>query len=272
MPTNDPRPSPSADVIRRFEFATVRRGYDPDQVRDYLDTVAARIESLEGDLNAAETALETAKQQAAAAVSEPAADQPDPYEAFAKRFAGLLGTADREAERLVDEAKAESTRILDEARMDADRVRVDAQDRAEEARAEGRRALEEARAEAERALSSLAGRAPASGGSAPIHAGAADLGRSGSRGRDRGGSDRPAVARRRGRGGDTGGGGGGGRDKPRRIDPDVAEDAATPALEAEEPFPDPGYEDLWVASEGDAGDLPDLGSIEFDFDEDHAPD
>ena len=27
---------PSADQIRRREFATIRRGYDPEQVRDYL--------------------------------------------------------------------------------------------------------------------------------------------------------------------------------------------------------------------------------------------
>jgi DivIVA domain-containing protein len=271
MPTNDPRSSPSADVIRRFEFATVRRGYDPDQVRGYLDTVAARIESLEGDLNAAETALESAKQQAAAAVSEPAADQPDPYEAFAKRFAGLLGTADREAERLVDEAKAESTRILDEARMDADRVRVDAQDRAEEARAEGRRALEEARAEAERALSSLAGRrqhlvdqlqsmqarliSAAQDLEVVIEEDPIDL-------------PSPVVEGEA----ETQVEAEAGAATTETDHPDVAEEAATPALEAEEPFPDPGYEDLWVASEGDAGDLPDLGSIEFDFDEDHAPD
>jgi DivIVA domain-containing protein len=255
MPMNDPRTSPTADVIRRFEFATVRRGYDPDQVRDYLETIATRVEALEGDLKAAEAALDTAKRQAAAS-GEAAAQQPDPYDAFAKRFAGLLGTADREAERLVEEAKAESTRILDEARMDADRIRVDAQDRAEEARTEGRRALEEARAEADRALSSLAARRQQlvdqlQAMQARLISAAEDL---------------EVVI----------------EDDPVDLPAPVAEaeaEAATPDADVPEgPAPgpeeaaEPGYEDLWVASDGDATDLPDLASIEFDFDEDHAPD
>ena len=32
---------PSAEQIHRREFATVRRGYDPDQVREYLQGVAS---------------------------------------------------------------------------------------------------------------------------------------------------------------------------------------------------------------------------------------
>ena len=34
------------ELIRRREFATVRRGYDPDQVREYL---ASRPETAEGE-------------------------------------------------------------------------------------------------------------------------------------------------------------------------------------------------------------------------------
>ena len=40
---------PSAAQIRRREFASVRRGYDPDQVRDYLFQVAEQVETLEQD-------------------------------------------------------------------------------------------------------------------------------------------------------------------------------------------------------------------------------
>ena len=32
----------SADQIRRREFVTIRRGYDPDQVREFLQRVAVR--------------------------------------------------------------------------------------------------------------------------------------------------------------------------------------------------------------------------------------
>ena len=41
---------PSAEQIRRRKFATVKRGYDPDQVHEYLNQVAIQVETLETDL------------------------------------------------------------------------------------------------------------------------------------------------------------------------------------------------------------------------------
>ncbi len=157
MPELDIAVMPSAEQIRRREFATVRRGYDPDQVRDYLYAVAEQLQALERDLQAAES---SALQRTPAPSQTNAQPQlsADPYEAFAKKVAGLLGTADKEAERLVEEAKRDSARIIEEARTEADRIRTDAQASAEEARGESERMLEAARAEAERALSGLAGR------------------------------------------------------------------------------------------------------------------
>ncbi len=35
----------SADQIRRREFVTTRRGYDPEQVRAYLEQVAEQVEA-----------------------------------------------------------------------------------------------------------------------------------------------------------------------------------------------------------------------------------
>ena len=49
---------PSAAQIRRREFASVRRGYDPDQVRDYLSQVAEQVEMLEQEVR--ETKLQPA--------------------------------------------------------------------------------------------------------------------------------------------------------------------------------------------------------------------
>ena len=49
---------PSAAQIRRREFASVRRGYDPDQVRDYLAQVAEQVEMLEQEVR--ETKLQPA--------------------------------------------------------------------------------------------------------------------------------------------------------------------------------------------------------------------
>jgi DivIVA domain-containing protein len=145
---------PSAEQIRRREFATIRRGYDPDQVRDYLGQVASQVETLEHELREARLAVDTSP----AIAPEPPTPEIDPYERFAQRMAGLLATADREAERLVDEANAESGRMIGEARTEADRIRVDAQARAEEARQEGSEYLQQAQDEADRVLSTLSSR------------------------------------------------------------------------------------------------------------------
>ena len=44
---------PSAEQIRRREFATVRRGYDPQQVRAYLTSIANQVGTLERELKRA---------------------------------------------------------------------------------------------------------------------------------------------------------------------------------------------------------------------------
>jgi DivIVA domain-containing protein len=151
-------PPPSAEQIRRREFATVRRGYDPEQVRTYLSSVADQIEALERELNQVRLELSSAASRgeldpATASPAAPPAE--DPYEALSKRFAGLIETADQEAEKMLENAKAEAKRALDQARSEADRIRVDAQAHAEEGRQEVADLLERATTEADRALSAL---------------------------------------------------------------------------------------------------------------------
>jgi cell division initiation protein len=148
---------PSAAQIRRREFASVRRGYDPDQVRDYLSQVAEQVEMLEQEVR--ETKLQPAGPAPAAATGRTeAVSAGDPYERLAKRLATLLATADQEAERILEEARADAARMVDEARSDADRIRVDAQARAEEARQQGNELLERAKQEADRVLLGLSER------------------------------------------------------------------------------------------------------------------
>ena len=126
---------PSAEQIRRREFATVRRGYDPDQVREYLQGVAGQVETLERELRgprketkaqgsatpggppappvAAGQVMTPATPVAttpAPTMPSPAAPAQDPYEVIAKRFAGVLATADKEATAALAEAKAEADR------------------------------------------------------------------------------------------------------------------------------------------------------------------
>jgi DivIVA domain-containing protein len=139
------------EQIRRREFVTTRRGYDVEQVRDYLDQLARQVEQLE-------SLLRSAKLQADAAERARTGPRKDPYDQLSERFAEVLRTTDREADRIRREAKDEADRILREARADADRIRLDAQSRAEQAREEAERALREARTQADRTIAGLATR------------------------------------------------------------------------------------------------------------------
>lgn len=155
---------PSAEQIRRREFASVRRGYDPQQVRDYLTQVATQVEVLEHDLREGggdPLPEQPTGIQALVEISsdeEPNAASDDPYERVAHRFAVVFETADTEAEEIVGRARDEATRLLTDARSEADSVRLDAQARAEEARQEGREALERARREADETMGDLQSR------------------------------------------------------------------------------------------------------------------
>jgi DivIVA domain-containing protein len=148
---------PSAEQIRRREFASVRRGYDPDQVRDYLTGVATQMETLERELREARLTAETSEAAPAAATKTPAPTT-DPYEELGKRIAGLVATADQEALRLVDEAKTESSRIMQEASTEADRIRTDAQSNAEEMRQQAADTLAAAQAKADAILAGMSER------------------------------------------------------------------------------------------------------------------
>jgi DivIVA domain-containing protein len=148
---------PSAEQIRRREFASVRRGYDPDQVRDFLFQVAEQVKALEGEL--AEAKLKAESEAAAPeAATEAQPEREDPYERVAQRFKEVISSADQEAERIVAEAGEQAEDMLGSARADADRIKVDAQAHAEEARQRGSEFLTKAKAESERVLNGLAAR------------------------------------------------------------------------------------------------------------------
>ena len=282
---------PSAEQIRRREFATLRRGYDPDQVRDYLEAVAVQVETLEKDLKEARRQVEA--KAAEPAVATPIAPAGDPYDRISKRFAGLLATADREASRIVDEAKTEADRVVIEAKTQADRIRTDAQSRAEQDRQEGHEVMESARDEADRILAGLGARRDLLVGQlqemqSRLLSVAKDL--------------EVVVESPPARGDDAGA-------MTARADPmdadadevdasiehmteaiETADEAAASGSTADDALVDPRYEDLWVSGEesaptvrevdldqlftgGEEGDdasvdIPDLASIELDFDED----
>jgi DivIVA domain-containing protein len=244
MPTSDlDMPLlPSAEQIRRREFATVRRGYDPQQVRMYLASIAEQVETLERDLSQLRLEVGSAMARPEPRPAQPAESGDDPYEALAKRFAGLIEIADQEAARTIDDARHEAATMLDDARGEADRIRVDAQARAEEARQQGADLLERARIESDRALAGLAERregllAQLREMRETLLTAADDL--AGPLGDDASPGEAPAA-------GSTG--------------PAEAVTGVTGGVPAEAPD-----EDLWMSS--GSVELPDLASLDLDFDE-----
>jgi DivIVA domain-containing protein len=275
---------PSAEQIRRRQFATVRgRGYDPDQVHEYLGQIATQVEALENELR--EERLRTPGAgdappvPAAPSAAEPA-NAEDAYAQLSARLASVLRAADEQAQQLVADAQAEAKKIMEEAQAEADAIRVDAQATAEDARAKSAAELERARVEADRVLGGLEQRREAmlsqmhemqsrllavaqnldvpdvepAGAHAPQasptpptpaepHAASPP-------------TEEPPA------------------DEPATPEP-MGEATPTPvgaAAATDEDMVDPRYEDLWASTETTSVDIPDLSSLDIDFDDDDTGD
>jgi DivIVA domain-containing protein len=135
----DPPLAESDKKKRNQRFASVRRGYDPTQVDDFLMTIASRIEALETEMHQEPISAEATPQgtDPAEVLPRPAAENGS--EGYTQRIARLGAVGEREIERMLAEAKAEAPTIVAEARSEADRIMKDAQ-------SEARRSVEEARA------------------------------------------------------------------------------------------------------------------------------
>jgi DivIVA domain-containing protein len=270
---------PSADQIRRRQFATVRRGYDPDQVTEYLSQIATQVEALENELREermqASGRTEAPPTPAAppVPVAQPLTEE-DAYAQLSARFANVLRTADEQAQQLVSDARAEAKKIMEEAQAEADAVRVDAQATAEDARTKSAAELERAREEADRVLGGLEQRREAMliqmhDMQSKLFAVAQNL-------------DVPDI--------DDGGGAHAAADlasqaapSPPKPAPPMTEAVGTQEPDATEAEPapapvgdaaaadgdavDPRYEDLWASTETSSVDIPDLSALDIDFDD-----
>jgi len=141
----------SAEQIRRREFVTIRRGYDPDQVRAYLGQLADQIELMRVLLRDAQAEAQTVRQTTAR-------PRQDPYQQLGERVASVIREADHVAETITSEAHRDADQVTREARADADRIRTDAQAKAEEARSRAEHAVRTAREEADRTIAGLSTR------------------------------------------------------------------------------------------------------------------
>jgi DivIVA domain-containing protein len=145
------------DHIRRREFVAIRRGYDPAQVREFLERVADQVQEMQDLIRDARLEADAATRAATPRV--------DPYATLAERIAGVIKAADDEAERSRRAAAGEAERTLAEARADAERIRADAERiradaeaAAAETRATAEAELRDAREQAHRAIASLSTR------------------------------------------------------------------------------------------------------------------
>ncbi len=166
------RPDPaSPEQVADASFSTGRRGFDQNEVRDFLRMVSAEL----GRLRERELFLERELQ------SVRAAPDVDPSRLDDEALTQLLGEetvrvlnaaresaheirekAERSAARILMEASEESARMREEAEVEASRRRTDAANDAEAelsmAKQQGREMVNEARAYRERVLSELARR------------------------------------------------------------------------------------------------------------------
>ena len=141
----------SSQQIRRREFVTTRRGYDPDQVRRYLEELADQVDVMASMIREARLEADTASRAGA----QP---HPDPYEQLAARVTSVIREADETAERLRTEGRGEAERILSDARSDAERIRTEAEAAAEQARVDAERTLHHAKEQADNTISGLSAR------------------------------------------------------------------------------------------------------------------
>lgn len=163
------RPDPSSPAaVASASFATARRGFDADEVRDFLRMVAAELSRLQERERYLERELQTAHRRPAAGdvdldeatVTELLGEETARVLSTAREAAGQIRVrAEEGAARLLREAQDESARVREEAELEIARRRHDAGQAAEAevdlAKQQGREMVDEARAYRERVVNDL---------------------------------------------------------------------------------------------------------------------
>lgn len=166
------RPDPSSPAaVASASFATARRGFDADEVRDFLRMVSAELSRLLERERFLERELQAAQRRPALSAGE--LDEQTVTELLGEETARVLTTA-REAAgqiraraeegsaRLLRDAQDEAARLREEVELDVVRKRQDAEREAaaevEQAKQQGRDLVNEARAYRERVLADMAKR------------------------------------------------------------------------------------------------------------------
>jgi DivIVA domain-containing protein len=136
--------------IAQHSFALVRRGFDTDEVRSYLQSVARNLESLEAREEELRTALTEAEERAA----HPVVDEATLTASLGQHSAQILRHAHEEAARIVAQAQEGAATLLRETQSQVDelqeRTEASAAERIVEVELLVANAEQEARVESER--------------------------------------------------------------------------------------------------------------------------
>jgi DivIVA domain-containing protein len=118
----------SAASVTRSNFSTVRRGFDPGEVRAYLDGLAREMQLLEARIQDLQHQLAEAQRRA----ENPVIDESTLASALGAQSAAILRSAHEEAGRVTADAQERSTASFTQAQERATAYLVEAQERAVE--------------------------------------------------------------------------------------------------------------------------------------------
>ncbi len=147
----------SARVLREVEFSGSLRGYNTDEVDEFLEKVALAVDGLQAELRAA---LERAERQPIEVQTAPSGGDDDTLRrtlVLAQRTADLaIKEAQEEADQLIQRARAEAETTLGEAKRSAERLTSEAERRLREEVARLTGARDDLRREVDTLMSLLA--------------------------------------------------------------------------------------------------------------------
>jgi len=141
----------STGDIARHSFAIVRRGYDLDEVKAYLQTVARSIEALEQR----EQDLRTAAAEAEERAAHPVVDEATLTASLGQHSAQILRHAHDEAAKIVLQAQDGASTLLREAQAQANEIQARSEGASAERVAEAELMVANARQEAHREVEQI---------------------------------------------------------------------------------------------------------------------
>lgn len=116
-------PRLSVTDVARKSFGTVRRGFDPEEVRLFLEAVAEELMAAEQREDELQRELAAAEEQ----ILHPDIDEATLSAALGQRSAAVLRKAHEEAGRIIDQAEAQAAAVLRDAHQQATEAQVQAE-------------------------------------------------------------------------------------------------------------------------------------------------